>query len=137
MAALTPIVLTVPTQMAYWFYPTGVGPSGETEQIANRTATIDQPTVAYVAAGPSAGQLLVVPIPGGVPAGGIVTVNVTMNANSENGTPLPALVQSVVIPGVAAPPQAVSMQTSGAGAISQTASGVTVPPNPGAATISF
>lgn len=79
---------------------------GAAQNVASATATIDNYGVAYVAK-VSAGNLAVVArqnLPGGSPLTSNVTVNITINATSLDGTVLTPLTVSVDL--VAPPPAA-------------------------------
>lgn len=99
--------------VAYWPLPTGKGTGGEAQPITGN-AVIDRYDAAWVAVNPVAHQLIIQTRPNGVPVGGSLTVTVTMNANSQDGTALPALQRSVVFQGAPPPPpQAVTQDVVG------------------------
>jgi hypothetical protein len=102
------------------------------------SATIDNYAVAYIAPfhpdNNSQYYLNVVPKAGGVPAGGVITVTVTVNATSQDGTALPSQAVSFDVSGPALPPQAASISATVLSARTQFLSSTT---DPGSGTVTL
>src|SRR5581483_10924355 len=90
------------------------GDSNDDESLESLTATIDNPTAAYVAAGSAPGEFLVVPklVP---PAGQSVTVNVTLNGVNLAGNPITPLTLDFELDGPPLPPPATHVTVGGVG----------------------
>lgn len=122
-------------QGGYFNYPVGKDANGIVRSVINRTITTDNYAQAYVAPGPSNAQLpqcvVVSKLP--IPAGQSIPINVTVNMQDVNGTPLPTVTLPFLLQGPPAPPPASVIFVDGVGAANLT----NPPGDPGQATVTF
>jgi len=82
----------------------GADASNNAEPLSSLSATISSTTNGFLS--PAAVGTLAVVNRGNIAQGAVETVTVTLNGNSQNGTALPALPESIDLLGPPAPPQA-------------------------------
>jgi hypothetical protein len=121
------------------FFPIPTGLDSETppqsQPINGETAAIDNYAAAYVAL--SGANVYCVARQNQLPQGGTLTVNVTLNAKSADGTALAPTVQPVTFTGPPAPPQASTINVTGQQVGAINGNGSNVPADPGAASIAI
>lgn len=126
-------LIQVPPDNIAVFRVAGIDAGGIARAITG-TATIDSYTAAYLAKN-AGGQLMLITRPAAIPApGASVPAVVTIQANDAQGNPLPPLALNFQLNGPPPPPNADHLVIS-EGPIVRDKLGVTIPPDPGAASI--
>lgn len=126
------VVQTIEVPYGYYAYfpvPTAVDQDGDPASVNAETADVDQPALAYCAVG--GGQVSVVGINvASFAPGSKTTVTVSFDAESADGTELPAVQAQVIFDGPPPPPEAVALVVTAGQLVQINANGSNVPANP-------
>jgi hypothetical protein len=98
------------------------------------TVTLDRTDAGYIAPTGEPGKLVFVSKP--VPAGTVTTVTATITAKNDRGADLPAYVMLFDVQGPPLPPAATHIAVTEGPFVRDTI-GISVPPDPGTASVSF